>query len=116
PSRGARRRRSVDRRGGGGLARPRPPGPRLSARDPRCSGAAGTLRAMDPSSPREAEAFREKVQAFLAEHLPPDWQGIGALGRDDAVTFRKEWRATLAEHGLLAPAWPKEYGGGGLTP
>ena len=25
------------------------------------------------------------------------------------------WRRTLHEHGLLAVAWPREYGGGGLT-
>jgi alkylation response protein AidB-like acyl-CoA dehydrogenase len=71
---------------------------------------------MDPSYPAEAEAYREKVQAFLAEHLPAGWQGIGALDRDESTRFRDEWRATLAEHGLLAPAWPVEYGGGGLTP
>ena len=31
--------------------------------------------------------------------------------RDDTET----WRRTLHEHGLLAVAWPREYGGGGLT-
>src|SRR5262245_9566482 len=71
---------------------------------------------MDPSYPPEAETYREKVQAFLAEHLPAGWKGIGALPRDEAVTFRNEWRKTLAEHRLLAPAWPEEFGGGGLTP
>ena len=39
---------------------------------------------MDPTYPAEAEAYREKVQAFLAEHLPPGWKGIGALTREEA--------------------------------
>ena len=64
----------------------------------------------------EAEAFREKVQAFLAEHLPDDWRGIGQLDHDGVVRFTKEWRQTLYENGLLALGWPKEYGGGGMTP
>ena len=37
---------------------------------------------MDPSYPAEAHVYREKVQAFLAEHLPAGWTGIGALPRE----------------------------------
>jgi alkylation response protein AidB-like acyl-CoA dehydrogenase len=70
---------------------------------------------VQPTYSSEAEAYREKIQAFLAEHLPPDWRGIGALGAEDASAFTEEWRRTLHEHGYLAPNWPKEYGGGGLT-
>ncbi len=70
---------------------------------------------MQPTYSDEAEAYREKVQAFLAEHLPPSWQGIGALERDEADAFREEWRRVLHENGWLAPSWPKEYGGAGLT-
>jgi len=64
----------------------------------------------------EAEAFREKVQAFLAEHLPGDWRGIGQLDHDGVARFTAEWRHTLYENGMLALGWPKEYGGGGMTP
>ncbi|HKA03568.1 MAG TPA: acyl-CoA dehydrogenase family protein [Acidimicrobiales bacterium] len=71
---------------------------------------------MRPTYSAEAEAFREKVQAFLAEHLPADWRGIGQLDRDGVVRFTTEWRHTLYENGMLALGWPKEYGGGGLTP
>jgi alkylation response protein AidB-like acyl-CoA dehydrogenase len=71
---------------------------------------------MQPTYSAEAEAYREKIQAFLAEHLPAGWRGIGALGPDEAQSFSEEWRKTLHEHGYLAPNWPKEYGGGGLTP
>ena len=70
---------------------------------------------MQPTYSPEAEAYREKIQAFLAEHLPADWKGIGALGLEEASAFAEEWRKTMHEHGYLAPNWPKEYGGGGLT-
>jgi alkylation response protein AidB-like acyl-CoA dehydrogenase len=71
---------------------------------------------MDVRYPPEAEAYREKVQAFLAEHLPANWTGIGALAREDAAQFTTDWRKTLHENGLLGLSWPKEYGGAGLTP
>jgi len=70
---------------------------------------------MDPTYPPEAQVYREKVQAFLAEHLPPDWAGIGALDRDDAVAFTSQWRNTLRDNGFLATSWPEAYGGSGLT-
>jgi hypothetical protein len=70
---------------------------------------------MDPTHPPEAEAYREKVQAFLAEHLPPDWQGIGALTREDAEAFTAQWRNVLRDNHYLATSWPAEYGGPGLT-
>ena len=65
--------------------------------------------------PPDAEAFRRALREFLAEHLPPDWQGIGTLDREDAEAFSLQWRQVLYEHGLLGIAWPKEYGGGGRT-
>ncbi|MBO0728983.1 MAG: acyl-CoA dehydrogenase family protein [Acidimicrobiaceae bacterium] len=71
---------------------------------------------MDPRYPPEADTYREKVRAFLAEHLPPKWAGIGSLHQAEALAFAGEWRATLYQNGLLAPSWPTEYGGGGLTP
>lgn len=71
---------------------------------------------MDPTYAPEAEAFRGKVQAFLAENLPAGWNGIGALPRDEAHGFAAQWRKTLHANGFLAPSWPKEFGGGGLSP
>lgn len=70
---------------------------------------------MDPRYSPEAEAFRARVQAFLAEHLPPGWQGIGAMDKPAALAFTEQWRAKLHEHRLLGVNWPAEYGGGGLT-
>ncbi|WP_375483019.1 acyl-CoA dehydrogenase family protein [uncultured Mycobacterium sp.] len=70
---------------------------------------------MDPRLPPEAEAFRIEIRAFLAENLPEGWTGIGALDTDEAAEFTEHWREILAQHGYLAPAWPKRYGGGGMS-
>jgi alkylation response protein AidB-like acyl-CoA dehydrogenase len=71
------------------------------------------MAGMDLSFPPEAEAFRAEVRAFLAEHLPKDWKGLGALDRVEAKEFTNRWRRTLAEHGMIGITWPKEYGGQG---
>ena len=70
---------------------------------------------MDLTYPPETEQYREKIQAFLDEHLPSDWQGIGALEPEARTRFQNEWRETLRDNKLLAPNWPAEYGGGGLS-
>jgi alkylation response protein AidB-like acyl-CoA dehydrogenase len=74
-------------------------------------------------SPEEA-AFRDEVRSFIAEHLPAsiarrevDWslfaggRGMRSVPPEDM----RAWRKRLAARGWIAPAWPKEYGGGGLT-
>ncbi len=68
---------------------------------------------MDVRYPIEAEEFRTEVRAFLAANLPENWQGMGALDREEAETFAVSWRKVLHDHGFLGIAWPKEYGGGG---
>ncbi|MDH3307308.1 MAG: acyl-CoA dehydrogenase family protein [Acidimicrobiia bacterium] len=65
--------------------------------------------------PEHAEQTRQKAQAFLAEHLPPDWRGTGALDGEAYEEFITSWRSTLYEHGWLGLTWPTEYGGAGLT-
>jgi alkylation response protein AidB-like acyl-CoA dehydrogenase len=71
---------------------------------------------MDIRYPPEAEQYREHVRAFLAEHLPADWKGLGTLDEGEYRDFVLSWRKTLYEHDLLAPAWPTEFGGAGLSP
>jgi len=70
---------------------------------------------MKPMYSPEAEEYREKVQAFLAEKLPANWKGIGSLEGDALSGFVAQWRATLASSPYLAPGWPVKYGGGGLS-
>jgi alkylation response protein AidB-like acyl-CoA dehydrogenase len=70
---------------------------------------------MHPVYPPEAAVYRTKVQAFLAEKLPKNWGGTGQLEGEELEQFVTEWRAVLATAGYLAPNWPVEYGGAGLT-
>ena len=70
---------------------------------------------MHPVYPPEAAVYRTKVQAFLAEKLPKNWGGTGQLEVEELDQFVAEWRTTLAAAGYLAPNWPVEYGGAGLT-
>ena len=70
---------------------------------------------MDPNYTDAADAFRQKIQAFLAEHLPANWSGMGALSSDERSAFMTKWRPTLAANNLLAVAWPEQYGGAGLS-
>ena len=70
---------------------------------------------MDLTYTQADEAFRAKVTEFIARQLPVDWRGWGALDRPAYDTWAENWRNVLLEAGWLAPAWPKEYGGGGLS-
>jgi len=70
---------------------------------------------MDVEYPREAEAFRDRIRAFLAEHLPATWPGGGALAPAEREAFAHRWRQILAAQGLVAVSWAKEYGGAGLS-
>ena len=70
---------------------------------------------MDLTYPAEAEAFRREVRAFLAAALPPGWTGVGSLPADEVEPFTDRWRSLLHEHGLIGVAWPREYGGRGLS-
>ena len=64
----------------------------------------------------EAESFRKEVKKFLLKNLPDDWKGIGSLTSEHAYEFTNNfWRPLLAEAGFLAPSWPTEFGGGGLS-
>tara|TARA_Y100001970_G_scaffold273721_1_gene372328 strand:- start:5372 stop:6595 length:1224 start_codon:yes stop_codon:yes gene_type:complete len=76
--------------------------------------------------------FRNKVKEFLNNSIPsyytnvtPDriaeghtggWQYDLKVGSDDARYAAREWVTSLAKHDWVAPHWPEEYGGGGLTP
>ena len=49
---------------------------------------------VDFDLPPEAETYRAEVRAFLHEHAPG--------GR-----YPADWSRSLAEHGYVAPHWPK---------
>ena len=59
----------------------------------------------------DERAFRDRVNAWLAENLPADLRDkvvhYRPLSRDDL----QRWHAILARQGWVAPSWPKEWGG-----
>ncbi len=63
--------------------------------------------------------IRSEIRSTLAEALPADWQGSGFLPMDvrpEHMELARGLDRALAARKLLAPAWPVEYGGRGLTP
>jgi alkylation response protein AidB-like acyl-CoA dehydrogenase len=73
---------------------------------------------MDFRDTPEQAAFRAEVREFVRAHLPVGVRqqdetvlGIG-LGEDPRD---QEWLRALGTKGWVAPAWPKEYGGAGLS-
>ncbi len=62
----------------------------------------------------EQQRFRDEVEAFLREQLPPDWEGQDAYEDptgEEAWAFARRFTRKLAERKWLAMAWPPEYGG-----
>jgi len=70
---------------------------------------------MDLTYPTETETFRNRIRAFLDDNLPPGWGGIGAVPESERHEWQNQWRVTLNDNNLLAPNWPAEYGGAGLS-
>ena len=61
---------------------------------------------MQPTYSDSAQAYRERIQSFIAEHLPAKWDGIGSLTGDAKADFLKDWRQVLRDNQLLATVWP----------
>ena len=74
----------------------------------------------------ELDAFREDVRGWLATNYPAElndpntetdpeavWGGRRLAGSDDPQAV---WMRRMAAKGWTTPTWPKEYGGGGLSP
>ncbi len=78
---------------------------------------------MDWNDSQEQASFRAEVRGLIETGLPDGYGG----GQGDWVADRKSadpevsgralaWQNALANKGWIAPHWPKEYGGAGLTP
>jgi len=83
----------------------------------------------------EETAFRGEVRAFIRDHFPPgyapDPDAEQSLEPEDVWGYNwpvdrvsddparregaRDWAAALAERGWIAPRWPAEYGGAGLS-
>ena len=67
----------------------------------------------------EESAFRTEVRSFIKSNLNTDFRAMGEEGGEggpDLRTALKPWRDALATRGWIAPHWPKEYGGAGMSP
>jgi alkylation response protein AidB-like acyl-CoA dehydrogenase len=71
------------------------------------------------------DKFRTETRAWLEANCPPSMRT--PMTADEEATWggkkfvfknpeAKLWLDRMAERGWTAPTWPKEYGGGGLTP
>ncbi len=58
-------------------------------------------------------AFRQEVETFLKTELGPEYEG--SIGEDDRFDLAWQFTDKLAKKRWLAPAWPTEYGGLGLS-
>src|SRR5688572_30492646 len=90
---------------------------------------------MDFKDTQDEAQWREEVRGFLQAELPavgaatrgmrgfvegdgerPDTRArSGAETRSRMTEGMTVWRDKLKEKGWIAPAWPKEFGGGGLS-
>jgi alkylation response protein AidB-like acyl-CoA dehydrogenase len=94
---------------------------------------------MDFRDNTQEATWRQEVRTFIQQELPErfrpnarerggnEWEETRPLRQEDTqaraggdVRVRggaalREWRQKLADRKWVAPAWPKEYGGGGLS-
>ncbi len=68
----------------------------------------------------ELEDFRAEVAGWLQENCPQGARGPGQIPVGSSkIELEPDvalWLERMAERGWTAPTWPKEYGGGGLSP
>jgi alkylation response protein AidB-like acyl-CoA dehydrogenase len=62
----------------------------------------------------EEEAFRKDVHDFIEKECPPQLRGKDVNFFQEAPNLM-QWRQKIADKGWIAPAWPKEYGGAGMS-
>ena len=78
---------------------------------------------VDFADTTEQAAFRTEVRSFLNENLPEalkirddsDGRGQDQAPSEERAKALQQWRDKLVDKRWIAPAWPKEYGGGELT-
>jgi alkylation response protein AidB-like acyl-CoA dehydrogenase len=83
---------------------------------------------MDWNDNAEQAAFRAQVRGVIETKLPEryrrtheeeggaGWQSDRKSSDPVAQQAAADWAGALAERGWIAPHWPKQYGGAGLTP
>jgi alkylation response protein AidB-like acyl-CoA dehydrogenase len=73
----------------------------------------------------DLETFRAETRAWLEANCPPEMRepvrsdaDVVWGGRDQSklTPAQKQWMDAMGARGWTVPDWPKEYGGGGLSP
>ncbi len=84
---------------------------------------------MDWNDTPEQAAFRDQVRAVIEQRLPPRYQALAQSAHEgerqwefdrksedpEARQAASDWATALSEQGWVAPHWPSEYGGAGLS-
>ena len=71
---------------------------------------------MDLTYPVETEPFRAEIRQWLVDNLPEGWGTPGfSMSKDEKREFNRQWVEKLYGGGWICAAWPKEYGGKGLS-
>ncbi len=68
---------------------------------------------MDFRFSEKEEAFRQEIRDWLKENMPQDWDA--ERSREENINVYREFARRLAKKRWVAPHWPKEYGGLGLS-
>ena len=67
----------------------------------------------------EEAAFRSEVKSFIQDEFLPRRNQMREESRSaqpfDRPPTQRDWEKELADRGWIAPAWPKQYGGAGLS-
>lgn len=73
---------------------------------------------MDFSFTEEEEAFRKEVHDWIKKETPQRWFELDPLfweETDESWAISREFQQKLGRKGWLAPAYPKQYGGSGMS-
>ncbi|HEY1465419.1 MAG TPA: acyl-CoA dehydrogenase family protein [Acidimicrobiales bacterium] len=69
-----------------------------------------------------AGELTDRARRWVHDHVPEQWRRAASEGGASAIRKVRSradyevWYPTFAASGLVAPTWPVEYGGAGLTP
>jgi alkylation response protein AidB-like acyl-CoA dehydrogenase len=67
----------------------------------------------------DPEAFRAEARTWLEGNFPPSLKGKGLTYIEEATPESADiqaWTKAMGDKGWGVPTWPKQYGGGGLSP
>src|SRR5215213_8189772 len=79
-------------------------------------------RAMEFRDSPEETAFRQEIRSFIEQNLPQQRRHDEVMAEEygppadtERAKFIEDWKQAIAGRGWIAPHWPKEYGGGGMS-